>query len=276
MRNCARAIAPIARNRRRGAERPPARRSQRSKAHVRSSSVTLLVVGVLARATVVHAQPAGADDANAGHAWLAPTALVPPAGTFAIENDEVFALGAAYAITDRLIASATVVKVPVRGTHIGAFGSVKLQVVHIGRLRVALQAGGMYAYDSDSGGTSDTAFADLAGVATFCIDRDCRSHVDGFAGVGYRVDYLDGETPAAFGGAVVARLAGPVKLVGEVDQLIDASNVIGQRQPTLAWTGVRITSRHAGIDLGAVVCFASAGDCASPRIYPVFVAAYRW
>jgi hypothetical protein len=244
-----------------------------------NTSAKLLAIAALAHATTVHAQAPvadGADDANAGHAWLAPTALVPPAGTWSVENDEVFAVGVAYAITDRLIASATVDVVPERGTHVGAFGSMKLQVVRAGRVRVAIQAGGMYVYDRDSGGTSDSAFADIAGVATVCIDRDCASHVDGFAGVGYRVDYSDGEIPAAFGAAVVAKLVGPVKLVAEVDQFIDASNVIGQRQPTLAWMGVRITSRHAGVDLGAVVCFESAGDCASPRAFPVLVAAYRW
>jgi hypothetical protein len=243
------------------------------------TSPKLLAIAALAHATTVRAQAPvadGADDANAGHAWLAPSALVPPAGTWSVENDEVFAIGMAYAITDRLIASATVAVVPERGRHIGAFGSVKLQVVRAGRLRVAVQAGGMYEYDSDSGGTSDTAFADIAGVATVCIDHDCASHVDGFAGIGYRVDYSDGKMPAAFGGAVVAKLVGPIKLLAEVDQLIDASSVIGQRQPTLAWMGVRITSRRAGVDLGAVVCFASAGDCASPRAFPVLVAAYRW
>jgi hypothetical protein len=238
------------------------------------------LLATFAHATTVGAQTPppvtdGADDANAGHAWLVPTALVPPAGTWAVENDEVFAVGMAYAITDRLIASATIAIGPGRGTYIGAFGSVKLQVVHAGRLRVAVQAGGMYDYESDSGGTSDKSFADIAGVATVCIDRDCASHIDGFAGVGYGFDSFDEQMPAAFGGAVVAKLAGPIKLLAEVDQFIDARNVIGQRQPTLAWMGVRITSRHVGVDLGAVVCFESAGDCGSPRIFPVVVAAYR-
>src|SRR5262249_49151828 len=120
--------------------------------------------------------PGVMEDANAGHVWLMPTALVPAAGTWSIDGQELFGLGASYAPSDRVVASVTAAYVPLGADNLEMLAaSVKMQVVHEPNLRIAVIGAAMAARDNerqDEGGTSayDTGALYAAGVATFCFD----------------------------------------------------------------------------------------------------------
>src|SRR5688572_4326576 len=93
------------------------------------------------------------DDANAGHAFLTPTALTMPAGTWAFSDDELVFVGIAYAPSDRVeIGLKTLLPVIDEMPTFG-FLTAKVQVIKAGSVRVALHGAGIYFDEySDDGG----------------------------------------------------------------------------------------------------------------------------
>jgi hypothetical protein len=187
------------------------------------------------------------DDANSGRSWLMPTALTPPAGTWSFTDYELLSVGAAYAVTDHLVISATTL-IPVASDQplVGLL-TAKYQVLSIGALRLAGQvAFGFSTGGGDSGGGAGT----FGGVATLCLDHPCSSTLSGYVGVGFG---SSGEStvPVLVAGSIALRLSRHVKLVGEIDTGYLAGNSFDSANAGfLLWYGLRFTSRNIGVDLG--------------------------
>jgi hypothetical protein len=216
------------------------------------------------------------EDANAGRVAVMPTALTPPAGTWSFEDEELFLIGASYAVTDQLVISATTM-VPITSEFYWGYLSAKLQVVKAGPLRIALQAGafGVVANGSDS--SDSTSAFEIGGAATYCLDDDCASHVDGALAAGF-AHQSDSTVPVAFMGGVVAKLTRHVRLVVEADTGHSFGNLSGQANGFLGWYGLRFTSRQIGVDLELVKPFCGGGDCDSsafPLGFPFVAFSYR-
>jgi len=109
-----------------------------------------------------------------------PTALPPPAGTWAFEDWELFLVSLSYAASDQLVITGTTL-IPVSGDFYWGFVSAKLQVVKAGALRLAAQAGTGGAIvtssgSSDSGGGGSTCSSGSScSTGSSCSSSSCSS-----------------------------------------------------------------------------------------------------
>ena len=225
------------------------------------------------------------EDANAGRVAIMPTALTPPAGTWSFEDEELFLIGASYAVSDQFLISASTM-IPITSDFYWGFISGKLQVLKQGRLRAALQAGafGVYAQSTstDSTGNTTTSSSDSAsafevgGAATYCLDDDCFSHVDGAVVAGF-AHQSNSSVPVGFMGGVVARISNRVRLVVEADTGHVFGKLSGQANGFLGWYGLRFTSKNIAVDLELVKPFCGGSSCdGGPPVGLPFVAfSYR-
>jgi hypothetical protein len=232
------------------------------------------------------------EDANAGRVAIMPTALTPPKGAFSFEDWELFLISASYAVSDQLVISGTTM-VPITSDVYWGFISAKLQVVKQGNLRVAFQAGAAGAttkdtttqYDSMGNiiGMTSTSTAgggfDLGAAATYCIDADCFSHVDGAVVAGLAT-HGNSSVPVGFLGGVVARISHKVRFIAEADTAHMFGNISGQANGFLGWYGLRFTSSQIGVDLTLVKPFctdSSSCDTGStfPAGFPFVTFSYR-
>jgi hypothetical protein len=214
------------------------------------------------------------EDANSGRVAIMPTALTPPAGTFAFEDLELLLIGASYAPTDNFVLTATTM-VPVTSDFYWGFLSGKLQLVKSGNLRMAAQAGVFGVTDQKNGSDSTAAF-DLGAVLTYCIDPACYSHVDASAVAGF-ARQSNSSVPVGFSGGLVGRVGRHVRLVFEADTAHLFGRLNDQANGFLGWYGVRFTSRNIGVDLELVKPFCT-GDCSSkafPLGFPFVTFSYR-
>ena len=212
-----------------------------------------------------------------------PTALTPPAGTWSFDDYELVLVGISYAVTDQFQVSATTM-VPVTSDLYWGFLSAKLQILKAGNLRVAAQAGVAFvsekednfdAMGNDITSSTLTSGGEVGAAATYCIDPDCYSHVDGFVGAAF-AHQNDSSVPVAFSAAFVARLGKHVRLVAEADTAHLFGRLNDQADGILGWYGVRFTSRSIGVDVGFAKPFCS--DCSSstfPIGFPIVAFAYR-
>jgi len=185
------------------------------------------------------------EDANAGRNWLAPTALMDPAGTWSFSDFELFVVGASYAPTDRIsLSAATLIPVSSDQPFVGLF-SAKVQLLRAGRLRIAAQGAVTFVADSTDGFTAGV----LGGAGTLCLDDLCRSHLTGYLAAGFaRADQTS--VPFLVSAAGVFRLGRRVKLVLEADSAFIAGDINETADGFLAWYGLRFTSAAIGIDVG--------------------------
>lgn len=228
------------------------------------------------------------EDANAGRAWLSPTALTPPAGTWSFEDFELFLIGVSYAVNDNLVITGTTM-VPITSDLYWGFISAKAQVVKQGNVRVAIQGGLVAAaakdtttqYDAmgnvigEMSTTTTTSGGEVGAAATLCLDNDCFSHLDGFVGAAFAYQN-NASVPVGFSASWVQRLGKRVRLVIEADSAHLFGDISGQANGVLGWYGLRFTSRSIGADVGFVKPFCS--DCSSdtfPMGFPVVGFSYR-
>ncbi|MGE5181764.1 MAG: hypothetical protein ACM31C_06865 [Acidobacteriota bacterium] len=223
------------------------------------------------------------DDANAGRAWLSPTALTPPAGTWSFEDVELFLIGVSYAVTDNFVITGTTM-VPITSDLYWGFFSAKAQVVKQGNVRVAIQGGLAAAAAKDTttdamgntmSTTTTTSGGEVGAAATLCLDGDCYSHLDGFVGAAFAYQN-NASVPVGFSASWVQRLGKRVRLVVEADSAHLFGDISGQANGILGWYGLRFTSRSIGADVGFVKPICS--DCSSstfPIGFPVLAFSYR-
>lgn len=217
--------------------------------------------------------PAGVlEDANSGRAWVTPTALLPPGGTWSFNNYELLFVGGSYAFTDNFqLAGTTMVPVST-GQPLIIFLSAKLGLQASERLHFAVQGSTLIASDDDLNGGAGL----LGGVATLCLDRDCHSLVNGYLGAGFSLEDSQSSVPLVLSAALVQRISPRVKLVLEADSGLVVGDINEVGEGVLGWYGVRFTSRNIGVDLGLVRPFCA--DCdldVFPLGFPWLTFSYR-
>jgi hypothetical protein len=190
------------------------------------------------------------EDANAGRNWIAPTALMDPAGTWSFSDFELFVVGASYAPTDKIsLSAATLIPVFEDQPFIGLF-SAKVQVLKVGRVRLAVQAAATLVLDRSDDIDEDGFTAGvLGGAGTLCLDAACRSHLTGYLAAGFaRAD--ESAVPFLVSGAGVFKVAKRVKIVVEADSAFVAGDINESADGFIGWYGVRFTSPSIGVDVG--------------------------
>jgi hypothetical protein len=241
-------------------------------------------------AAISTVDPGTLEDANSGRVAIMPTALTPPKGTFSFEDEELFFIGASYAITDNLVISGTTM-VPITSDLYWGFISAKLQVVKQGRLRVAVQAGAAGASTKDTTTTFDSmgnitgemsttssgGGFDLGGALTYCFDDGCFSHANAAVAAGF-AEQDNSSVPVAFMGGLVLKVGSKVRLIAEADTAHLFGKISDQANGFLGWYGVRFTSRNIGVDLALVKPFCGNGECDTttfPAGFPFVTFSYR-
>ncbi len=220
------------------------------------------------------------DDANSGRAWLGPTALTPPKGSWSFSDWELFWVGASYAFTDSLQVSASTM-VPITSDQpFILLMTGKWQVFKQGRMRVALHGAinhisGTGDDDEDFNGFNVGAFG---GAATLCLDNDCHSYLNGYLAAGFLLESDVDQTSVPFilAGSLVKRLSRRVKLVLEVDSSFVTGEVDDMSEVFLGWYGLRFTSSHIGVDFGFARPFGPDVDWdVFPMGFPILNFTYR-
>lgn len=195
------------------------------------------------------------EDANSGRAWLAPTALTAPKGSWAFTDSELFLVGLTYGVTDTFqIGVGTMLPIVEDMPFLGTI-TAKAQVARSGRTRLAVHGTITHVSDDGDSGTG----ANVGGVGTLCLDADCHSTINGYVGTAFAISEDNGnQFPVLLSGSVVGRLNKHVKLVGEIDTGFvpgeDFENVY------LGWYGVRFTSGTIAGDIGFVRPFGAEFD----------------
>lgn len=217
--------------------------------------------------------PAGIlEDANSGRAWLTPTALLPPKGTWSFNSYELLLVGGSYAFTDNFQLSGTTV-IPVASDQpLILFLSAKLGLQAAERLHFAVQGSTTLVTDEEE---SITGLL-VGGVATLCMDRDCHSVLNGYLGAGFSLEGDNSSVPMVLSASLVQRISSRVKLVLEADSGLIVGEIDDIGEGILGWYGLRFTSRNIGVDLGLVRPFCA--DCdldVFPLGFPWLTFSYR-
>jgi hypothetical protein len=188
-------------------------------------------------------------DVNSDRAWFTPTALTQPKGSWSFHDQELFVVGMTYGITDTFQLSASTLVPVVSDMPLFLWVSGKAQIARSGNLRLALH--GLVFHGSEDG--DGATVGNLGAAASLCFDAGCHSLINGYASAAFGISEGDTEVPVLFGGAIIARVARRVKLVGE----IDTAMVMGDEfvDGYLGWYGVRFTSGEIGADVGFVKPF---------------------
>jgi hypothetical protein len=189
------------------------------------------------------------DDANSGRAWLMPTGLSDPAGTWSFSDFELLLIGAGYAVTDELSVSLTTLLPITNDIPFWMLANVKYQIINSGRVRGAVQAAFTYSRDTSGSTTSSLGAGEVGGALTLCLDDECHSHASGFLGAGFAQE-SDAAVPFLVAGSIAGRLNKHVKIVVEADSAFIAGKINETANGFLLWYGVRFTSRNIGVDLG--------------------------
>jgi hypothetical protein len=195
-------------------------------------------------------EPGILEDANSGRGWLTPTALMAPAGTWSVSDFELFMAGASYSPSDSTSVSLTTLLPIVEDMPLWVLLSGKVQLADSGQLKLAAQGTFTYFSEESFGDTVSTYGGSLGGAATYCLARDCYSHVTGYVAAAFAKDSDNSAVPFIVGASAVFRVARRVRLVFEADSGFVLGDINENIDGFLGWYGVRFTSRNIGVDLG--------------------------
>ena len=194
------------------------------------------------------------EDANSGANFITPTALMPPEGTWSFNSTELFFLGASYSFTDQVLFSIQTL-VPIVPDEFqpymltGKFGLVDSGQVHLA-LHGALA--GSILNDGDQNDSFNTLT--LGGTLTFCLDGECHSYLNGYAGLGFLLasDVDQTSVPVVFGGALAKKLGRHVKLLIEVDSGAVIGDYDEVADGVLGFYGLRFAYSSIAVNAGLV------------------------
>ncbi len=193
------------------------------------------------------------EDANSGRMFFAPTALTPPAGTFSFQDWWVLFAGVGYSPSDNVALSVSTLVPVVTDMPVVILGSAKVKLVDSGPLKVAGHASVLYLQESVSDSNDNFSTATLGGVATYCLDPDCHSMVNGYLAGGFALEDVDQSVvPFVASIGLVQRLSRRVKLVLEADTAFVLGEETDSADGFLGCAGVRFTSKNIGVDFGVV------------------------
>ncbi len=194
------------------------------------------------------------DDANSPGAFLSPSALAEPEGTFTaslgVATDTSFKdplvshLGVSYSPTSSITISGALLVPTADNLHIGTL-TAKAQVMRSGRWRGALE--GVLLVASDNGEANEAGL--VGGVVSYCLDDGCNSYASGDLGLGI-VHSSGSGVPLLVSGSVVAQVAPHFKLVGEILTGQAGTGVSGSGSELFAFYGARITQKNVGVNIG--------------------------
>lgn len=207
---------------------------------------------------------AGYGDANATSNFLAPTAIMPPAGSVAFHSYELLVIGASYSPADSLSLSAQVLAPLVDDAPFVGLFSGKLQLHRSDTVRLALHGTAFYA---DGNGDGSAAYGLAGGVVTFCVERECESHVSGYAGFGVGREDSTG-VPLILSGGFVGKLGKTAKVLLE----LDTGGVLGEQDEgsvLLAIYGLRLCGKTFALDAGFAKLIGDFDDDIFPLGYPL-------
>lgn len=181
--------------------------------------------------------PLGSDDPASGRAFLSPTALTAPAGTWTIGTVAVVGLGITYAFSERVEAEVDVFPIA-SGV---AAARLKVAVVKSGRLRLAaLAVLGDYGF-----GILDVVVGGM--VASLCVDTDCKLLLSayGIFGYGRGMDGDEPVSPSAFllGPSLRMRLARHLAAFAETHLITEVDVWSGSPRPYNLSAGLRFYPR---------------------------------
>lgn len=208
--------------------------------------------------------PGVLEDANSGRAWISPTALTPPAGTWSFSDHMLFLIGGSYSPVNTLSLSAMTLIPLTSDQPFTALLSAKLQVLRSARLRVAAHGVVWYLEDRDS--AQGFSIGAVGGAATYCIDADCHSFLNAYAGAGFSSEKDNQSLPLALAGSLALRLSRHVKLLLEADTAAVLGEINDVASGFLGWYGLRFTSAQIAADVGLVRPFCK--DCDSD-VFPI-------
>ncbi len=215
-------------------------------------------------------------DANIGRAWLSPTAMTPPKGTWTFADYELFFLGGSYAFTDKFQISANTM-VPIDPDQpIILLSTAKLQIAKVDRLRVALHGSLNYLGEStDSDDDVNFTSGTIGGVVSLCLDRDCDSLLNGYLAAGFGSESDGSVVPFILSGSLVKKMSRRVKFVAEIDSVVVLGEVDDMDNVYLGWYGLRFTSKNIGVDVGFARPFGDVDWDIFPLGFPVLTFTYR-
>jgi hypothetical protein len=222
------------------------------------------------------------DDASSGRAWVSPTALTPPAGTFSAQSVELSMIGVGYSFTDRLVVSVTTL-LPLPDAPRLGIANVKLKLVDIGRLKIAAHVNVDYVanVEVDDGDVYDddvraAGVAFLGGAATYCLDRGCHSILNGYASGGYLFHAVGVQRSVPFLGSLAwtQHVRGRMKLMLEAMGSLSVGEVDDPGQ-FAGWYGLRFASRDMALDVGLVKFVCDGCDQGDAVGLPWLAFAYR-
>jgi hypothetical protein len=214
------------------------------------------------------------DDVNVDHAFWMPTAIGQRRGTWKFSSTELVMLGASYAVTDRL--GVTPGGLPPDGSALAGWLTVKWQLLRAERFFVALHLSNFAGYGrgdrmDEQAATNAYLIPTLGVVATLCVDRACRSSINGW---GYgQLDVTDRRKGAlGIAGSVILHLGGggdraAVKVVAEL--LRSGPAEVDEATASVGWAGFRCSWRSFGFDVGVVRTFGVDGG-ETDELVPLF------
>jgi hypothetical protein len=232
------------------------------------------------------ARPPAAADPNIDRGFIQPTAMTQPKGSLTYNNYELVLHGLTYGITDNLQTSLTVMAPLVRDMPFLGTASVKWQFLSTPRFHLALQgsASMFHVFDDglSDGASSASAYALGAGAfASYCLRDDCSSLASLSATYQLGIAGSGGETVHGiiYGGSIVHRVAGHVKLLGEVTSLAInsvADSNFDNAPGALVSYGVRLHTANIASDVGFMKPIS--GESNDPFLLglPFINVSYRW
>jgi hypothetical protein len=243
------------------------------------TALVLSLAATTARAdqpeVTAEAVPAGVTaDPNVDRAFVLPTAMTQPAGSFTYNNYELLLHGLTYGITDRVQASVTVLSPISKEIPFFMIGALKTRVLSAGAFHLALQGNAAYAhsFDSDNGGGSLGAGA----LGSVCLRDDCASLLSATAM--YQLTLSGGGGHALiYGGSLVQRLGNHVKLLGELASGAQVGNGFDNAPGLLINYGLRFHGESIAADVGFIKPLSSDGDGGGLLMgLPFANVSYRW
>jgi hypothetical protein len=205
------------------------------------------------------------EDASIDRAYLAPTAINQPMGSWTINSYELLGLGATFGVTNNFQVSAAFAF-----PNLGGLIAAKLRLLSTGKLHLALHGSAILASDGIDFGSTRVAIA--GAVATVCLDDSCRSLLTGYASAGFAMHSGDGDGTDASGAStilaasLIAEITDGLRFVGELDT--------GRSEEYLAWLGIRMLGSKAGVDLGVMTTPVIGEDDPLP-VLPWVAVSYR-
>jgi len=221
-----------------------------------------------------------AADPNIDRAFLQPTAMTQPRGTFTYNNYELLLHGLSYGVTDNLQVSLTVLSPITTDIPFLGIASIKWRVQAAERLHLALQGSLTYVHSFNSSDSGDAFSFGVGAYASVCLREDCSSLLS--ATVNYQLAVASDSSGhlnlLIYGGSIVHRVSNHVKLLAEITTAAGQSDTSGlDNIPGFLFSyGVRFFTGSVAGDIGFIKPVGDSGNDGLLLGIPFVSVSYRW